>query len=152
MNEKISIVVGADHRGYFLKEYCKNNFRSQRYIISWHDVGAFNIERSDYPVFAQAAVEEMLHDRASRAILFCGTGVGMAVAANRFRGIFAGVAWNEDVARRCKEDDNINALVIPADYIKENMLLPIVTAWLHAEFKHDRYEKRIAMINDLKIT
>lgn len=152
MSEKIVIVLGADHRGYHLKEYCKKNFTSKQHDISWLDVGAYNDERSDYPVFAQAAIQEMLQGKASHAVLLCGTGIGMAVTANRFPGVFAGVVWNEEIARRCKEDDNVNVLVIPADYINEKQLLTIIQAWLCAQFKHDRYEKRIEMINAIKIT
>ncbi len=73
----------------------------------------------------------------------------MAITANRFPKIFAGVAWNEEIARLSKQDDNVNVLVLPADYVSNDEALRIILAWLHAEFKHDRYEKRIAMINAL---
>lgn len=149
MKKKISIVLGTDHRGYHLKEYIKKSFRSDLYIIEWFDVGAHNDERSDYPEFASAAVHELLDRNAEYAILLCGTGIGMAITANRFPKIFAGVAWNEEIARLSKQDDNVNVLVLPADYVSNDEALRIILAWLHAEFKHDRYEKRIAMINAL---
>lgn len=144
------IALGADHRGYSLKEYIKEGFVSDHYAISWVDVGAYTDVRSDYPVFAQLAVHTLLDEKAQCAILFCGTGIGMAVVANRFPKIYAGVAWNETIAHLSKEDDNVNVLVIPADYVTNDQAYRIILAWLHAEFKHDRYEKRIAMIDALE--
>ena len=150
MKKKIAMALGADHRGYHLKEYIKKRFMSDFYDIEWCDKGAYNDERSDYPEFAQAAVHELLNNNAHGALLLCGTGVGMAITANRFSRIFASVAWNEEIARLSKEDDNVNVLVMPADYVGNDEALCIVGSWLHASFKHDRYEKRIAMINALK--
>lgn len=152
MKKKLSIVLGADHRGYKLKEYIKKVFLSESYSIEWYDVGAYNDVQSDYPEFAYAAICELQKEVAVYAILLCGTGVGMAITANRFPKIFAGVAWSEEVARLCKEDDNVDVLVVPADYVNEDDTMRIISAWLHAEFKHDRYEKRIAMINALDIS
>jgi ribose 5-phosphate isomerase B len=147
MKDTLRIAIGSDHRGFFLKQYLINNFSHKECSISWDDVGAYNDERSDYPEFSIAVCHLMLKQQVDYGILLCGSGVGMAVAANRFSGIYAGVAWNQDVARLCKEDDNINVLVVPADFVDQEETAAMVRAWLDAEFKHDRYEKRIAMID-----
>jgi ribose 5-phosphate isomerase B len=79
----------------------------------------------------------------------CGSGVGMSIAANRHPGIFAALAWNQEVARQCKEDDNANVLVLPADFISEDQMMGIIMAWLGARFKGGRYQERIKMIDKL---
>jgi ribose 5-phosphate isomerase B len=147
MKKALSIVIGADHRGYDLKKKLISNFTHDQYEISWIDVGAYNDERSDYPEFSIAACHHILKQKADCGILLCGTGTGMAVTANRFPTIYAGVAWNEEIARLNKTDDNVNVLVLPADFVDYAQSVSMIQAWLSAEFKHDRYEKRIGMID-----
>lgn len=145
----ITIALGADHRGFALKEFLKQQKITQE-IVTWLDCGAQNDERSDYPLFALEVAKAIQAKKASCGILLCGTGVGMAIAANRFSGIYAGVAWNQEIARKGKEDDNINVLVIPADFIQQHDVLAIVQAWLGASFKEGRYAQRLAMIDAIK--
>jgi ribose 5-phosphate isomerase B len=147
--KKITIALGADHRGFLLKEYVKTIVTTPSYHIEWRDVGAFSSERSDYPVFAVAAVDMLRQKKAEYCVLLCGTGVGMAMVANRWPGIYAAVVWNEDVARRAKEDDNANVVVLPADYVNEEKTRAMIVAWLEAEFKQGRYKTRISMIDTL---
>ena len=115
--------------------------------ISWIDVGAFNEERSDYPLFAQLVCKEIVQGNAKFGVLVCGTGVGMAIAANRFRGIYAALAWNEHVARLSKEDDNANVLVLPSDFVSPEESIAMIRAWLSAKFQAGRYQQRLAMID-----
>jgi len=145
--KKIVIAIGADHRGFSMKEFLKKECIVSGYAIIWQDVGAHSDERSDYPLFAMRAVGHMKQKKADCSVLLCGTGVGMAIAANRFKGIYAALVWNIDVARQAKEDDNANVLVLPSDYIDNEKARAMVVAWLEAEFKYQRYEKRIAMID-----
>jgi ribose 5-phosphate isomerase B len=143
----IRIVLGADHRGYALKEFLKQQQTIAHYTISWFDVGTHSQERTDYPLFAQSACKVMLEGIADYGILLCGTGVGMAIAANRFKGIYAGLVWNTEIARLSKEDDNTNILVLPSDYMHNEQALEILHVWLKAEFKQGRYQERITMID-----
>ena len=143
------IALGADHRGYKLKEYLKQQSLFGATEVTWLDLGAFDAERSDYPVFAEGVSQAVLAGKSACGILLCGTGVGMAIAANRFKGIFAAVAWNESIARASKEDDNINVLVLPADDLSEEQVQPIIAAWLGAKFREGRYRERIAQIDRL---
>jgi ribose 5-phosphate isomerase B len=147
----VNIAIGADHRGFEYKSYIKQKVtKVHNELIVWIDVGTNNNERSDYPAFAKAAVQVMQKKEADYAILICGSGVGMAITANRFTGIFAGVAWNQEIARVSKEDDDTNILVIPSDFVQKEHLVDIVQAWLLATFKEGRYQKRIDMINAIK--
>jgi len=144
----VNIVIGADHRGFQYKAYIKQYVVGSDDPIAWVDVGANNEERSDYPIFARAAVEVIKEKDAQLGILLCGSGVGMAILANRYVGMFAGVAWNEEIARASREDDNTNILVIPADFVSAEQTVRIVNAWLNARFKGGRYQERIAMIDE----
>ena len=146
----LTIAIGSDHRGYALKQRLINSCTSFNDTqVEWVDVGAFDTERSDYPLFAIKAVEAMKSGQATHAVLLCGSGNGMAITANRYVGIYACVAWNKELARLSKEDDNCNILVLPADFINEHDANAMVKAWLQAEFKNGRYLHRIDLIDSI---
>jgi ribose 5-phosphate isomerase B len=144
----MKIVIGADHRGFAHKEVLKRQTHIAGHTLSWIDAGAFNEERSDYPEYAQIAAGMIIDHEADCGILLCATGVGMAVAANRFPHIYAAVVWNNEVARRCKEDDNTNILVIPSDFVSDDQIFEMVRVWLEASFKGGRYQQRLSMIDE----
>lgn len=143
----MKIALGTDHRGFVLKELLKKNAYIAGKEITWIDCGAYDATRSDYPVFVSKVCAALDSKSADYGILLCGSGVGMSIAANRHPGIFAALAWNPDVARQCKEDDNANVLVLPADFISENQMMAMIAAWLGATFKGGRYQERIKMID-----
>lgn len=143
----MNIAVGADHRGYAQKELLKNKRELAGHTIEWVDAGAFDAQRSDYPEYAQLVAQKVSAHEVDCGILLCGTGTGMAMAANRFAAVHAGVAWNVTVAQRCKEEDNVNVLVIPSDFVDDAQMVAMVQAWLTAKFKNGRYEQRIDMID-----
>lgn len=149
--KKLNIAIGADHHGFDFKESLKRMTTLEQFDISWVDVGAQSEDRSDYPIFAIKAVEAMLSGKAEYAVLLCGTGNGMAIAANRIPGIYAGVVWNARVAELAKTDDNVNVLVLPADYINLDLAQTMFTVWLLAEFKEGRYAERISIIDSIDV-
>lgn len=142
----MNIAIGADHRGFAYKEFIKKQFPA----IEWHDVGADSAERSDYPAFSTLVCDLILQGKVQAGVLICGSGVGMAIAANRYKNIYAGVVWNEQVACVGKEDDNVNVLVIPSDFVTQEMAVACIKAWMGASFKHGRYQERIDMIDQIK--
>lgn len=144
------VAIGTDHRGFALKESLKEIVAMGDYMVSWVDVGAYNDERSDYPVFAIRAIEAIKFGDADCAVLLCGSGAGMAIAANRYHGMYAALAWNVETARLAKEDDNANILVLPADYITPELAHDMVTAWLLAQFKGGRYAQRVSIIDSIR--
>lgn len=146
----MKIVIGADHRGFSFKEYIKEHLALKNETIGWLDVGTFNVDHADYPIYAEKLCREILDGNAQYGILLCGTGVGMAIVANRFSKIYAGLVWNAEVARLSKEDDNINVLVLPSDFVSQDQVLPIIDAWLSAKFNGGHYQARIDMIDQLK--
>ena len=139
----MKIGIGADHRGFLHKEFIKQHIQS----VEWIDVGTSNQDRTDYPIFSDKVVNLMLTHTVDVGVLICGSGGGMAIAANRHKNIYAVVAWNTEVARRCKQEDNANILVLPSDFISCDEAVAIINQWLAQEFKGERYAERIAMID-----
>ena len=144
----MKLAIGADHRGYEYKETIKHEISAHnKNRIEWIDVGTFSKERTDYPIFAKLVSEHIVNGKADAGILICGSGVGMAITANRYAHIYAALVWNKDVARISREQDNSNVLVLPSDFITQADALEMVQSWLAASFQGDRYQKRIEMID-----
>ncbi|MFA5074844.1 MAG: RpiB/LacA/LacB family sugar-phosphate isomerase [Candidatus Babeliales bacterium] len=141
----MKISIGSDHRGFELKSKIVENFKN----IEWIDVGthAGATTRVNYPMFAQKVCKNILENKSELGVLICGSGVGIAVAANRFKKIYAGLCWNKDVAKVAKEHDNINVLVLPADFVNESQAFDIINAWLSSEFKSGIYKERLNSID-----
>lgn len=139
------IALGSDHHGVAYKELIKNKFPAH----TWIDVGCHSAALCDYPIYAQAVVQAITSGKAQAGVLLCGTGVGMAIAANRCAGIYAGLAWNEEIARLNKEHDNVNVLVLPADYVTDTQVVAMVNAWLQASFLGGRHQERMEEIDRL---
>jgi RpiB/LacA/LacB family sugar-phosphate isomerase len=142
------VVIGADHRGYNFKKLIIdqiNNLGGQ--LIEWIDVGCFSAVRCEYPPFSYAVAQTIKSGKAQRGVLLCGTGVGMSIAANRFAGIYAALVWNQEVAIRSAQEDYSNVLVIPADYLAQDEIIKIITAWLQTQPRGGKYHERIALID-----
>ncbi len=143
------IAIGADHRGYRYKMSLINRFKLEGHTINWIDVGTYDETRTDYPKYAQLVCEKIQSGEAQYGILICGTGAGMAIVANRYKGIYAAVVWNEQAATLSKQYDNVNVLVIPSDFVTEDEAHEMVRAWFSASFLEGRYQKRITMIDEM---
>lgn len=142
----MKIAIGADHRGFEQKNIILQKLADASY--EFLDVGTYSNERTDYPIYAEKVVQLMHEGQAQAGILLCGNGIGMALAANRHPQIYAGVAWNVQIAQKAKEHDNVNVLVIPSDYVSEEQLIPLIKSWLDAHFNNGRYAERIKMIDN----
>jgi len=143
----ITIAIGTDHRGFVLKELIVQAYKNPHYAIRWIDRGAYSNDRTDYPLFAHDVARLMESGESELGILICGTGIGMAIAANRHKGVRAGVAWNGDIARLGREDDHMNVLCIPADYCTYEETKLLIDAWLKAQPKTGRYAERVALLD-----
>lgn len=145
------IYLGADHRGFNLKEKLKDFLHNQGYEID--DLGAKSYDKSDdYPDFATPASEKISSepDR-DRAILICGSGVGMDVVANKFEGVRSVLAISPDQVYGARHDDNANVLSLAADFITEEDALKIVGIFLATPFSgEERYKKRLDKISKLE--
>lgn len=141
----MKLAIGSDHRGYTLKARIIETLDT----IEWNDVGCFSPDSCDYPEYAKKVVTALRSGAASAGVLLCGTGVGMAIAANRFNGIYAALAWNAEIARLSKEHDNANVLVLPARYLIPDHACLMIREWSEAVFAGGRHQRRIEHIDTL---
>lgn len=139
----MKIAIGSDHRGYQLKSYLMQIF--SEYI--WLDEGSFDEQRTDYPAYAFKVCGVMQAGSVDHGILICGSGIGMAIAANRVRGIYAALCWNEAVAKVARAHDGANVLVLPADFITLEQAAAITKVWLNTTFLGGRYQERLTLID-----
>jgi len=149
----MKIYLGADHRGFALKEKVFAHLAKHSYDVS--DVGDKELNpNDDFPEIAQMAVMKVLGDEGSdaRAILLCGGGQGMSMAANRFRGIRASVIWDERGAKATRNDNDSNVLCLPADLLEkdDHLWKAIIDVWLKTPFAAaPRYKRRNAQIDEM---
>jgi ribose 5-phosphate isomerase B len=151
----MKVYLGADHRGFELKKKIFAYLEKRGYEVE--DVGAKTYDKEDdFPIYAQAACLKLLGDQDeddSRAILMCGGGQGMAMAANRFEGIRAVVIRDREEIVQARKDNNANVLALPADVVEKDdeLTAAIIDAFLTAEFAGlERYVRRNKMIDELE--
>ena len=145
----MKIVIGSDHAGFQLKNAMGDVTRSLGHTVL--DVGAFNENPSDYPDYAEAVGRAILDGRAERGVLICGSGVGVSVAANKIKGIRAGVCHDTYSGHQGVEHDNMNVLVMGSRVIGEKLAEDIVRAYLAAKFTdEERHVRRLAKVRALE--
>lgn len=145
----MKLVIGADHAGFQLKAAMGDLLRSLGHEVL--DVGAFNENPSDYPDFAEAVGRAVLGGKAERGILICGSGVGGSVAANKLRGIRAGLCHDTYSAHQGVEHDDFNVLVLGSRVVGVKLAEELVRAFLGAEFTHEeRHVRRLGKVKALE--
>ena len=145
------IYIGADHRGFQLKESLKNFLESQEYEVV--DVGNDKFdEDDDYPDFAVLVAKQVSQDAINRrGILICGSGAGVDITANKFNGIRSVLAINAKQAQKSRSDDDTNVLSLAADFISEEEAVKILDLWLKTPFSgEEKHKRRIAKINEIE--
>ncbi len=142
------IAIGADHAGFEEKEKVKKVL--EELGVEYEDVGTFSTESVDYPDFAEKVGEKIESGESEQGILVCGSGIGVAIAANKMHGVRAAQAWNEETARLSREHNNANVLTIGARVIPETEIPKIVKAWLDAKFEGGRHAGRVEKMMNLE--
>ena len=143
-----TIVLGADHGGFELKNIIKKHLEGKGYEVI--DVGTNAPDSCDYPVFASKACAHVLNGDAALGILVCGTGIGMSIAANKHKGIRAACCSDTFSARLTRLHNNANFLCIGARVVGQGLALDLVDNFLNAEFEGDRHTKRLSLIEDIE--
>ena len=135
-----TIYIASDHAGFKLKSHLLKFFPNVA------DLGTKSNESVDYPDFAHKLTKEVLKNKDNFGILICGTGVGMSIAANRKKGIRAGLVNNTKTARLIRKHNDANVLVLPGRFINTNEAKKCVQAFLTTKFESGRHKKRIKKI------
>ena len=145
------IYIGADHRGFQLKESLKKILKERNYEII--DVGNVEYnEADDYPDFARLVARAVSQDPANRrGIVICGSGIGVDMVANKFDGARSALVNNVEQAILSRKDDNANVLALAADFINEESAEEILIAWLKEPFSgEEKYKRRIEKISEIE--
>jgi len=145
------IYIGADHKGFQLKETLKKFLKEQGYEVI--DVGNDHYdENDDYPDFAKLVARAVSQDPLNRrGILICGSGIGMDIVANKFKGVRSALVSNPDQAYLSRNDDDTNILSLAADFLNEEQTKKILTTWLATPFSgKEIYQRRLQKISDLE--
>lgn len=144
------IAIGSDHAGYDLRlallEWLRSPEGKEHQIL---DVGCATPESCDYPDIAAAVSRAINTKRADVGILLCGSGIGMAMAANKVAGVRAGVAWNLKVAKLAAQHNHLNVLCLPARFLTPARAKAMVASFLSTEFGGGRHARRLKKVTAL---
>lgn len=141
------LYLGADHRGFQLKEEIKKFLAERKY--QFEDKGNFVYDpNDDYTDFAKLVAEKVSEKtEENKGVLVCGSGVGVDIVANKFHGVRSALADDVATAKQAREHDNTNVLSLPADEVDFELAKKIITVWLETPFsKGEKYKRRISKI------
>lgn len=142
------IAIGSDHGGFELKNHVKKHLEERGAEVK--DFGVFSEESVDYPDCARPVCEAVLSGGCEKGILLCGTGIGISIAANKFKGIRAALCSDVFSAKMSKEHNNANIICLGGRVTGRELAFMIVDTWLDAEFLGGRHANRIAKIHEIE--
>lgn len=140
----MKIAFGGDHAGYQYKELLKKQVEALGHEIK--DFGPFSEASVDYPDFVHPLSAAVENQEADLGILICGSGNGVAMAANKHAGIRAALCWNKELAELARTHNNANVLCLPARFVSEDQALIMVLAFLTTAFEGGRHQTRVDKI------
>lgn len=145
--KQMKIAIAADHGGFEMKEALKKHYTAQ----NWVDLGTDSAVSVDYPDFAKTMARVILNKQADLGILICGTGVGISIAANRYKGIRAALVYNTEVAKLAKQHNNANVLVFGGRTMAVDDVINSIDTFLHSEYEGGRHQRRLDKIEDTEL-
>jgi ribose 5-phosphate isomerase B len=138
------IAISSDHAGFDLKERIKQHLKESGWEVK--DYGPKTADRMDYPDAIHPLAEEVNKGTFERAIIMCGSGNGVAMTANKYPHVRAGLAWTPEQAELTRQHNDANIVSLPARFISEELALQIVDKFLNTEFEGGRHETRVNKI------
>jgi ribose 5-phosphate isomerase B len=144
----VRIAIGSDHGGYELKNKLIKFLNGSKYDV--RDLGTHSKESCDYPLIGFEVAQAVSRRRADKGILICRSGVGMAIIANKVRGVRAGACYDKKMARSSREHNDCNVLVLAADYTDPRKAREIVKTWLTTAHEGGRHGRRVKQIVKLE--
>ena len=142
----LNISIGSDHAGFQLKSFLIEK-NSSSYIFS--DIGPFDSQSVDYPEYAHAVAKDVLENKADFGVLICGSANGVAISANKHKGIRAAIAWLPELAALARQHNDANIICIPARFIDEENAQEILNIFLNTNFEGGRHQNRVNKIDCL---
>ncbi len=147
-NRRMIVALGADHAGFALKDAVKQALEARG--VTTRDFGTTSAASVDYPDYASAVAHAVAGGGADRGILVCGSGVGMAIAANKVAGIRAAAIGDPAAAALAREHNDLNVLTLAGRQLAPDAAQAIVDAFLSTSFAGGRHEQRVAKIRQLE--
>ena len=144
----MKLALGADHAGYLLKNRIREYVTGHGHQVI--DEGTNNSDSVDYPDYAARVAEDVASGRAERGILVCGSGIGMAIAANKVSGVRAANISNDYEAQMSREHNDLNVLTLGARILDETTAKHIVQIWLDTPFSGGRHAGRLDKIHEIE--
>jgi ribose 5-phosphate isomerase B len=144
----MKVAIASDHRGYHLKERVNLLLRAKGHELI--DEGPSTEESVDYPDFAALVAKKVSSGEVDRGILICGTGIGMAIAANKFPGVRAAACVDEVTAKLSRQHNDLNVLCLSGDLLSPRNTEGLVEVWMDTEFEGGRHERRVEKIRQLE--
>lgn len=145
---KTRLLIASDHAGFQMKQFVMERLKDDGHNqIDWLDCGPANDQSVDYPDYAQKLCERLLKGEATFGVLICGSGQGVVMTANRFKGIRAALPWDLVSAQLSRAHNNANVVCIGARLIPAEYVLEIIKTFLNTAFLGGRHEKRIQKID-----
>jgi ribose 5-phosphate isomerase B len=138
------IFIGSDHAGFSYKERIKEILTQEGYEVI--DKGCYEEKSVHYPIYAEAVCREVLSNPDSTGILICGSGIGMSIAANKYRGIRCALCTNEYMSEMSRRHNNANILAIGSRVIGIDLAISIVKRFLNSSFEGGRHQERLDLI------
>jgi len=142
----VKVALGADHAGYELKEKVKKYLLSKG--VETVDLGTGSTESVDYPDFAVKVAEEVSQKKVDWGVLVCKSGIGMAIAANKVKGVRAAVVRTVEDTKLARGHNDANLLALSGAFTSEAEAKKIVDAWMETKFEGGRHERRVRKIKD----
>jgi ribose 5-phosphate isomerase B len=139
------IALASDHAGFLFKEKIKKLLDSMN--LMYRDFGTYSPESCDYPDFAKKAAESILKGECEKGIAICGTGIGMSIALNRFKGIRAALCQDEETAKISRVHNDSNILVLAERVTPWFIAEGMIKIWLSTEFEGGRHKRRIEKLD-----
>ncbi|MDD7796347.1 ribose 5-phosphate isomerase B [Clostridium sp. 'White wine YQ'] len=144
----MKIAIGCDHGGFTLKNAIKEYLAGKN--IEVEDFGTNSAQSVNYPEYAIKVSKAVTSKECDLGILCCGTGIGMSIAANKFKGIRAAVVGDTFSAKATREHNNTNILCLGERVTGEGLALDIVDTWINAEFQGGRHSERLALVEKIE--
>lgn len=142
------IALGCDSAGYTLKEQVKNYLETQG--IEYRDFGAYSGESCDYPLMAVAPCRAVVSGECEQALLFCGTGIGISMTANKIHGIRAAVCTDYFSAKYTRLHNDANVLCLGGRVVAAGLACELIDVFLHTEFEGGRHSRRVEQIGAIE--
>lgn len=142
----MKIAIGSDHAAYKEKQILINYLENRGLTVL--DFGTDSEDSVDYPIFGQKVAKSVLNEIANKGIIICGTGIGISIAANRFKGIRAALCTSESHAEMSRKHNDSNILALGSRTTNINLLKKIVKVWLETDFEAGRHMNRLNMLDE----